>query len=38
MPYECIFGPKKIWNKTWRNAAIMALNDMAGGGEDELEG
>jgi hypothetical protein len=37
MPYECIFGPKKIWTKTWRNAAVMVLNDMAGG-EEELDG
>jgi hypothetical protein len=27
VPYECIFGEKKQWNSTWRNAATLVMND-----------
>lgn len=27
VPYECVFGERRIWNRTWRNAATMVIND-----------
>jgi hypothetical protein len=27
VPYECLFGPKKLWPRAWRNAATLVMND-----------
>jgi hypothetical protein len=27
IPYECIFGEKRIWSRNWRNAATVVMND-----------
>lgn len=27
VPYECLFGQKQLWSRSWRNAASLVLND-----------
>jgi hypothetical protein len=36
VPYECVFGHKRIWSRNWRNAAITVINDFSGPDEDGL--
>lgn len=27
IPYECLFGNKVLWSRSWRNAATIIMND-----------
>jgi hypothetical protein len=27
VPYECLFGERRLWSRSWRNAASLVMND-----------